>query len=352
MRMGYAGVADAKPPARVRRVSSREDLPIGAGATGRTGDWLLENESITAVVADVDRSLRGGHLVDMARVPGRFDELERLDTIVSGLGVRYQSLKTGTDEVTGTAYVQVTGHPEGVPDFEVVTRYDLAPDLSGVLVHTSLDLRGRTIAGALGVGDAVSFRGRSTRIVTGSADLAAFGADASYALEPLAEPPLVLAQAGSGGTVGLSPEFVVTTSPEEPFIYSRVVAMLERPDDVALAVTRASASGQALGEVDVDVVALPRKLGLSIAGGKLLFHRAGSLEKALELPIGASIRPGDRQLAKLPVGRYEISFEGGGYGSDRPTIAEVGPRVLTPVRLEVRQLPPPNAPPSTDTPAP
>src|SRR5262245_47746485 len=153
MRMGYLGIGDVKPPAQVRRALAREDLPVGPTAAGRLGDWLIENRSITVVVADVDRSPRGGHIVDMARAPARIDALGRVDTIVEGVAVRYTSVKSGTDDVTGTAYLQVTGHPEGDPNLEVVTRYDVAPDLAGVLIHTSLKPAGRTLPGGIAIGD-------------------------------------------------------------------------------------------------------------------------------------------------------------------------------------------------------
>src|SRR5262249_46716933 len=160
-------------------------------------------------------------------------------------------------------------------------------------------------------------------------DVAAFGGDASYALEPLGEPPFVISAAGSSATMGLAPELVVTTAPEEPFIYSRVLALLERPDDVALAATRAAAPGQALGAVELELVSQPRK-GQPVSGGKFVFRRLESSLPVLELPAPSTIHPGDRQNAKLPVGHYEVAFEGGGYRSQSATTVKVVPRSLTP----------------------
>lgn len=337
MRLGYGGMGDAKAPARVRRAIAKEDIPAGSASTGRVGDWLLETHAIVAVVADVDGSARGGQLVDLVRGAGGVDDLGRFETVVAGRRVRYTSQKTGSDDATGTAYVQVTGHPEGDASLEVVTRYDLAPELAGVVIHTSIALRGRTVAGFLGVGDVVTFTEGATRITASPVDVAAFGTHASYALSALGEPPFVGTSAAASATLGVGAELVATATPEDPFIYSRMISVLERPDDVALATTRASAVGRPVGEVEIEVVPLPRRAGHAIAGGRVVFRRADGTDMPLALPIAGSIRPGDRRVAKLPTGRYVVTFESEGYRSLGSEPIRVAARVLTPIRLEARR---------------
>jgi hypothetical protein len=333
MRMGYGGVGGAKAPARVRRATSREDLPTGPAAGGRLGDWLLENGTMTAVVANVDRSARGGHLVDLARAPARIDELAGVETLVADGRVRYDSAASGHDDMTGSAWLQVTGRMVAAPNVEVVTRYDVAPDLRGVVMHTSLKLPERPLSGAIAIGDQVSFA-RTVRVAGSPVDVAGFGATAGYAIEPLAEPPFVVHSATSSASIGLAPELVVVDEPDVPFIYSRVVGLLDRPDEVALASARATVAGQPLGEVALELVAMPRKPGAAVTAGKFLFRRAGSAEGPLELPLVSTMHPGDRRMALLPAGKYSVDFEGEGHRSRRTATVTVAPRVISPIRVE------------------
>ncbi len=70
MELGYRGVGDVKPPATVHRIVSNDDLVGGAGATGKRGDYVLENGSLVAIVSNIDGRGRGGELVDVARMAG------------------------------------------------------------------------------------------------------------------------------------------------------------------------------------------------------------------------------------------------------------------------------------------
>jgi hypothetical protein len=351
MRYGYLGAGDAKAPARVRRVESREDLPAGAAASARLGDWLLENGAVVAIVADVDGSPRGGQLVDLIHRRGGTDGLARVETLVGERRLRYTSAKSGNDDTTGSAYLQVTGHPEGEPGFEIVTRYDIAPELAGVVFHTSFKLGGHPPHGAVAVGDGLFFPEGTAKIVTGSRDVASFGREASYALEPLGETPFVVTATESGAALGLAPELVTTEAPEEPFTYSRMLSLLDRPDDVALATVRASAGGRAVGEVELEIVPVPRRVDNVIQGGSVLFQAAGA-EPPLRMPLQGSLRAGDRHLARLPAGKYRVSFEGGGFRSSAPTAIDVAARVLTPVHVEARrEAPSPEPPPPREEPA-
>jgi len=290
---------------------------------------------MTAVIADVDGKGRGGHLVDLARAPARVDELTSIDTLVGQDRVIYQSITSGSDPATGSAWVQVTGRMVSQPAVEVVTRYDAAPEVRGVVIHTSLKLPARPLAGGIAIGDRVTFA-QNVKAIGSPVDLAGFGESTGYAVEPLAEPPFVVQSGqGSGTAIGLPPEMVAVDEPEVPFIYSRVVALLDRPDAVALASARATVAGQPLGEVELELAVMPRKPGNVVAGGRYLFKRAGSEEPPLELPIASSLHPGDRKTALLPAGKYAVDFEGSGHRSRRATQVTVAPRVLSPIRVDV-----------------
>src|SRR5204862_7205184 len=64
MRYGYGALKDVPRPAEVRRAVTPEQLLEGPGATGRLGDWVLENGGVIAVIARPDGTARGGKLVD------------------------------------------------------------------------------------------------------------------------------------------------------------------------------------------------------------------------------------------------------------------------------------------------
>jgi hypothetical protein len=339
MRLGYGGAGEARPSARVRRVALEGDLPTGAAATARRGDWLLENELVTAIVGDLGGP-HAGQLVDVAPAPTRRDAFGGLTAQVAGGAIRYRSVKSGEDAATGSAWVQLSGYAEARPELQVTTRYDLAADLSGVLVHTSITGPEGPLATPLGVGDVAAFAASGGRIELGAHDAATIGGAAGYLLAPLGDPPFLVSASATGeATVGVAGARV-EVAPREPYIYSRAVLVLERPDALALATTRAMATGQPVGEIELELVARLRA-GESVDAGRIVFQRAGD-DAPLELETRAS-RPGDRRRITLPVGSYRVTFTGGAWQAPSKRVS-VGARVLTPVRLRATRNDPAPAP--------
>lgn len=348
MRLGYGGAGEARPSARVRRVALDGDVPSGKAAAAQRGDWLLENELVTVVVGDVGTP-RAGQLLDVAPAPSRRDAFGALVTQVAGGGVRWRTAKGGEDATTGSAWVVLTGYAEAEPAVQVSTRYDLSPDLQGVLVHTSITGPEGPLGAALGVGDVVGFGASGGRVELGPHDAATVGGVAGYLVAPLGDPPFVVTSSAPGeATVGVAGSSVELGA-QEPYIYSRAVLVLERPDALALAATRAMATGQAVGEVEIELVARLRA-GEQVDAGKVRFERGG-LDAPLELETKAS-KAGDRRTVMLPAGSYRISFAGGAWRAP-PKQVWVGARGLTPVRLPAtRDVAAPSPPPSLPAPAP
>lgn len=331
MRMGYAGIGDVKAPARAFRITSESELLAGHAASGRVGDYRIENQTLAVVITGIDGGLRGGKIVDLARQGGGgVDAIQGLETLVDNRRVLYTSLKTGSDQATSAAYVQAIGHPDGRPDLEVSTRYDLAPELETVLVHTSVTTR-VPLEGPVALGDRLSFDATAT-INQNPTFVAGFTADTAYAFQPLVDleaPPKLVSESGGGAALlGLGPESVPTGT----FVYSRMLAPLERPDSLALACTLALASGDILGEVDVEVAVKP-KSG-AVGGGKLVFVRDGGDAARLELEVSGTKRFGDRVSAKVPAGSYALTYEGQGHVS-APTRVVVKRKQLATARLEI-----------------
>lgn len=135
-RFGYAGVPAPERAATTRVVSDLRDVVLGSHA--RPGDVLLENGVVTVVIAAADGTERGGAMIDAWSEERRIDELRALRVVVGGRRVIARSVRGGVDARTRAAWVDVIGVVEvdGAP-VEVATRYDVAPGVDGVLVHTS-----------------------------------------------------------------------------------------------------------------------------------------------------------------------------------------------------------------------
>lgn len=347
MRMGYRGAGEAKPSADVRVASSSDDLVGGSGASGKVGDLVLENEQVVAIVAAIDGTDRGGTLVDFARNPSRDDELAHLATSVLGHPVRYTTLKTGTDAATGAAYVEVSGTSGSVA---VSTRYDLAPELDALLVHTSFTRPAVDApAGAAGAGfdvdDSISLAGAApVRFDAAPRSLAVYGGAASYVVVPLVEadpsaigtsPP-----AERSATIGLA----AGRATEGAFVYSRFVAPLERSDSLSLDAALAVADGRELGDVEIEVAPERWSSGLAIHPGRVLFRSRGTHDAPAHevvLDLDKPIRAGDRVTAKVPSGRWEVSFDGDDFRSRAPVRLDVRPRVVNDVRVPTERVPTP-----------
>ena len=340
MSLGYGGAGDAKRPARVWRIAFAEDQLHGPSASGRIGDYLLENKRVSVVIANVDGGDRGGQIVDMARASGRVDDLGKLETIVSGMRVRYRTITTGNDPQLGTAYVNVVGYAERDPSMEVATRYDIGPELDTVLVHTTIRPAGRSFVGPIAVGDALVLQGgtfargaasadpgarneNAPELRFGAAHAAAFGPTSGYVLKPLVEDaPLVMLPAASRAAIGQAPEAFAS---EELVLYSRALIALDRPDTLAMATALAEVDGIPTGEVELEIIPHARNTRTSFVGGRFFLDPSGSRAEGLALEVEPPIHPGDRVLARAPAGRYG------------PGPARAGPRTTRPARGAVQR---------------
>ena len=349
MSMGYLGSFDrAMVPGQVRRALLRDQLPSGPAATAKVGDYVLENGHLLAAVTNVDGTTRGGRLVDLARKPTQADGLDGLELEVLGEKVVYDALKTGRDEATFTAYVEVSGRIDathrGGPLVTVSTRYDVAPGVDAIVVSTHIKLE----RGAFAEGDSAPSLFDETLVAKSPmppiADVTAgFGATlgdgGGYLLRPMSD-------GASLTTTSISPRVRVpaTQGPAlgDAIVVTRVVSPLERADSSAVAVALAKTDGKGIGDIEVRVA--PRGPGARYPKRGDLSFVSASGESFLACDLDAT---GDDShfAASMPEGRYTMVFRNGALESEGvPVVIEKDRTGFTTVAAAVREKAEPTPP--------
>lgn len=316
LRFGFLSAGDSPGTAEVRRIAREELVPSGRAATGRMGDWLLENKDVVAVIGQIDGTSRGGRLVDVWRKPNGLDGLEDHETSVLGKHVIYDTLRTGFDDKTGAAYVEVSAvvdrSADGLPVVSVATRYDLAPGIDAILAHTQL----KTIRGATEGNDAVPLvveRLQAEGGAEASVDertTSTIGSAMGYLVHPLSSP----AEVGADGTMArVSVPASETPAPDATLLFSRMIAPLERADTLSLAVARARLTGDRIGEVRVQLSQKGRPLTRLGVGDVVVRREDGSeLVARGTLPCP----PESAYVVRVPEGRYSFGFRGASHDAE------------------------------------
>jgi hypothetical protein len=302
-------VAEPAPPppspARVHAMKEGEELG-GPGATGRPGDWLLENAQVAFVIGQVGgeggSAESRGNVIDAADARIRKDDLGRMVTSFGATPPEsvYRSLRSGTD-AAGSAWIEVIGGGLTQATLGLTTRYTLhAPDRA-MLVETVLENTGDAPVALASVGDCVSW-GTAESVAPGEARgfagpssgvyVGAVGADASYALTST-DGSIEAVSGGSRTWTAQRKE--VTLAPHARTGYARVFLVGARPDTASLVGELALAAGQPVGEVKVTVAG-------SAPGTTLQLTPEGSRQ-----PL-TLVEPFE---ATLPEGRYWITPQQG-----------------------------------------
>lgn len=323
MRFGFLNVGGDSPgTAEVRPIARDELVPSGAAASGRIGDWMLENKAMVAVVGQIDGTTRGGRIVDAWRKPAGLDGLEDHETYVFGKLVVYDTLRKGFDDKTGAAYIEVSAivdrTSDGLPSVSVATRYDLAPGIDAILAHTQI----KTIRGEVDenapplLAERLQAQGAAQANVDATTT-STIGDAQGYLLHPLTLP----AEIGADGTMArVSIPATATPSPGSTFLFSRMIAPLERPDTLALAVARARIEGEPIGEVRVQLSERGRPLARLGVGDVVLRRPDGSevvARGALPCP------PESAYVVHVPEGTYAVGFQGSIHGAAPASALEV-----------------------------
>lgn len=328
MRMGYIGFERELVPGQVRQASMPGLLPVGGASGGRLGDYVLENGHVLAAVTAVDGTKRGGRLIDLAKKAKGVDGLGSLELSVLGQPLIYDSMRTGFDEATNAAYIEVSGRVDmrqsGGALLTVSTRYDAAPGIEAILVHTHV----KVDAGAVDLAsetplleEVLSAKGPERALIDPDKTYgASFGEHGGYILRALGDP-------GSVTTAAVLPAFRVPASAAPAvggaLVVTRVLAPLDRSDTAALAVALAKTGGEPVGDVEVRV-AVGRGAHPPKTGSLTFVNASGKRFHACSVQA----RGEDSHFeAKLPAGEYAVSFDAAGVASDAARVKIEGERL-------------------------
>ncbi len=328
MRMGYIGFERDKVPGQARQASLPGLLPEGGASAGKLGDWVLENGHVVAAVTAIDGTKRGGRLIDLAKKPKSLDGLGSVELTVLGQPLIYDSLRTGFDTSTNAAYIEVSGRVDmrasGGALLTVSTRYDAAPGIEAVLMHTHVKIDSGTVDLASErplLEEVLTAKGPERGLIDPDESYgASFGDHGGYIVRALGDP-------GTVTTASVLPTFRVPASAAPAtggsLVVTRVLAPLDRADTAALAVALAKTVGDPVGDVEVRLAvgrgAHPPKLG------SLTFVDAHGKRSSV---CSVDAKGEDSHFeAKLPAGEYTVTFDAPGLASAPAKVRIEGERL-------------------------
>jgi hypothetical protein len=306
----------ATPPskaARVHPMRAGEELG-GPNATGKPGDWVLENDEVVFVVdalgSGTGLAESGGNIVDAADAKTRRDELGQVFTYFGTFprqGV-YTAIDTRV-EPDGTAVIISRGTELYEPSVEVVTELRLGPHDRALLLRTTLTNKGKAKVSGLGLGDAiqwggtekvapgqpVGFKGRTT-----SAYVGGVGRFGSYGLTSTEGE--ISATSGTTWTDTEQKKDVVL-EPGASVGYDRVLVVGERPDTASIVSELTLASGGELGAVDVALTDAKGAPVEAVPGSKVYL----GTDAAPELLTIVATAVGELQ-GTVPPGTWTLSY--------------------------------------------
>lgn len=352
------GEAATTKPSRVRRIAKETDKLKGPQATGALGDYLLENDEVAVVIAQINpgeaKGAGGGSLIDAADAGPRrrLDELGSLSARLGGSMLpRYESLTTGVDK-DGAAWIVVKGREASDEHLTIVTRYALGPADRAVMITTVVENTGPSPVGLLDLGDAVVW-GAADVLLPGTEPsatgeikgpyVAGVGSDVAYLLAPVKD--VEVSSLTRGGSSDVVIERDVTLPPGGRAHVDRVFAIAGRGDPVAVATEFFFMQGGSPGGLFVKLVDAGGAALVPPPDGRLFLDRKSPSGEAREPHAPPSVAWWMRAVrvaedpsiigGEVPPGRYELRFEGGGRRSSPGASIEIKAGEVVKRTLEV-----------------
>ncbi|MBX3188316.1 MAG: CehA/McbA family metallohydrolase [Labilithrix sp.] len=311
---GKKAQASANARARAHPMRAGEELG-GPNATGRVGDWVLENDEVVFVIDGLGGgggfAESGGNLVDAADARARKDELGLVFTYFGTFprqGV-YGSIDA-REEPDGAAVVVVKGKELYDPSILVTTEYRLAGADRALLIETTLENTGASAITLPAVGDAIQW-GAAEKVAPGKAVgfkgrsegpfIGGVGRFVSYAITT---PEGEIAAISGGAWTDTEQTKNVSVAPRASVKYQRVFAVGERADVASIVTELTKASGGDVGAIEIAIV---DEKGASVtvpAGAKVIVAN----DKGDEVMNIVAAKEGDTIAGEIPPGKWQIAY--------------------------------------------
>ena len=287
----------------------------GPNATGRVGDWVLENDEVVFVIDALDGgggfAESGGNLIDAADARLRKDELGQVVTYFGTFprqGV-YTSLE-GSELDGGEAKIVAKGHELYDASIEVMTEYRLAGADRALLVTTTLKNTGRTDVALPALGDAIQWGG-AEKVAPGKAAgwkgpssgpfIGGVGRFASYAITT---PDGEISAISGAAWTDTEQKKSVTIAAGASETYQRVFAVGERADVASLVSELTKASAGDLGGLEIALVDAAGKPVRVPPGAKVVIATPAGAEVMSMVAAKDDATFG----GELPPGKWVVSF--------------------------------------------
>lgn len=304
----------ANARAHVHAMKKGEELG-GPNATGRAGDFVLENDEVVFVIDGLGGgggfAESGGNLIDAADAHARQDELGQLFSYF-GTFPR-QGVYTKIDakeESDGSAIVVSRGHELYEPTLEVETVYRLTGSDRALLMTTTIANTGTTKQEGLGLGDAIQWGG-AEKFAPGKAVgfhgpsrgpfLGGIGRFTSYAITSTDGD---IAAVSGGAWSDTEQKTGVALGPGEKVTYDRVFVVGERADAASVITELTRASGGAVGAIGITLVDAKGKPVTPAPGSKVVVSTPSGQDVmsivAAGGAFGGEVPPGDWRVTYAP----------------------------------------------------
>jgi len=306
--------ANATSKARVHPLARGAELG-GPNATGKAGDWVLENDEVIFVIDALGGgggfAESGGNLIDAADAKAKKDELGQLFTYF-GTFPR-QGVYTSIDahvEADGTGVVEARGKELYDASIDVVTQYRLAGADRAVLLRTTLTNRGTANVTGLGLGDAIQWGG-TEKLAPGKAlgfkgpskgpFIGGVGRFVSYGITST-EGEIEAISGGAWTDTEQAKNIEIAAGAS--VTYERVFLVGERPDVSSIIGELTKASDGELGVLEIaltDAKGAPVKVPV---GAKVVL----GTESAPDVMSIVATKEGDVFSGEIPPGKWLVSY--------------------------------------------
>jgi hypothetical protein len=287
----------------------------GPNATGKAGDWMLENDEVVFVIDALGGgggfAESGGNLVDAADAKVRKDELGQLFTYFGTFprqGV-YTKIEA-TDLPTGEAIIVARGRELYDASLEVETEYRLAGADRALLVSTTVKNTGKADVVLPALGDAIQWGG-AEKLAPGKAVgfkgassgpfIGGVGRFTSYAITT---PDGTIAAMSGGAWTDTEQKKNVTIAAGASETYQRVFAVGERADVASIVTELTKASEGAVGGLEISLVDAAGKAVKAPAGAKVVLATPAGDEVMTIIAPTADIMFG----GEVPPGKWLVSY--------------------------------------------